>query len=30
MIAAAHQGSVSVETRLGAGSRFIVDLPAAP
>ncbi len=30
MIAAAHQGTVSVDTRPGAGSRFIVDLPAAP
>jgi signal transduction histidine kinase len=30
MIAAAHQGTVSVDTRLGAGSRFVVDLPAAP
>jgi len=29
MIAAAHQGTVSVDTRLGAGSRFVVDLPAA-
>ena len=30
MIAAAHQGTASVETRLGAGTRFTVDLPAAP
>ena len=30
MIAAAHQGTVSVETRPGAGSRFSIDLPAAP
>jgi len=30
MIAAAHQGTVSVDTRLGSGTRFIVELPAAP
>ena len=30
MIVAAHQGTVSVDTRLGGGSRFTVDLPAAP
>jgi len=30
MIAAAHQGVVSVDTRPGAGSRFIIELPSAP
>ena len=30
MIVAAHQGTVSVDTRLGGGSRFTIDLPAAP
>ena len=30
MIAAAHQGTVFVDTRLGSGARFIVELPAAP
>ena len=30
MIVAAHQGTITVDTRLGAGSRFSIDLPAAP